>query len=462
MKPILVIQMQRMGDLILTFPLVLWLRRTYPGHPLWVMAESQFAQPLRTIGPEVRYLSPDDYPQILKETFALVINLSHRPESQELSGRLDTEQLVGGYSRDGVTHILGDWQEYRAALVHNNRHNRFHWADLNALDVIARDLMSKTTWPQPRKLSQDERQIGLFLGASAPDKRPLPVFWAGLIKELEKRSFVPVLLGGPAERELCAEVRKLSARPVASACGRLSLDKLVFFGQELAAMITPDTGPMHLAAWSGLKVLNLSMGPVHAWETGPYQPGHVVMRSARDCVGCWQCRFDSPRCQESFTPSRVATVLSIMLKDNPDRLAGLQLPGLEIALTSRNQGLYHLNFLSSRPKVGQLLGDYWHQFWQQAFGMGQEESCKAAWKKIQAEHEPLAASFRAASLTLLKSLTGTGNTELALDAWHTLPPMIRPLSGYISLHLANHDFHLSSRKRAFLLAEKHLSFLEAC
>lgn len=459
MKPILVIQMQRMGDLILTFPLLLWLQRTYPGHPLWVMAEPQFAQPLKTIGPEVVYLHPHDQPRIMHEGFALIINLSHRPESHILAGRLNTEQLVGGYSRDGVTHVAGNWQEYRASVVHNNRHNRFHWADLNALDAISLDTIAKTTWPPPRTLARHEHQIGLFLGASAPDKRPTPVFWANLINDLEKRAFVPILLGGPAERDLCTEVQRLSARPVATACGRLSLDKLAFFGQELAAMITPDTGPMHLAAWSGLKVLNLSMGPVHAWETGPYQPGHVVIRSARDCVGCWHCRFESPRCQEDFTPARIATVLSIMLKDGPQRLAGLQLPGLEIALTSRNQGLFHLDFLSSRAKIGQLLGAYWHYFWQEAFGMDQEKSCRMVWKKIQANHEPLAASFRVISLTFLKSLTGTGNTQLALDAWNTLPPMIRPLSGYISLHLANHDFHLSSRKRALFLAEKHLSFL---
>ena len=459
MKPILVIQMQRMGDLILTFPLLLWLRRTYPGHPLWVMAEPQFAQPLQSIGPKVLYLSPKDQAQVLNQSFALVINLSHRPESQELAGRLRTEKFVGGYTRAGVTHIVGDWQEYRAALVHNNRHNRFHWADLNALDVISADTIAETTWSAPRKLLAKERQVGLFLGASSVDKRPDPLFWAELIKELEKRSFVPILLGGPAESDLCAKTRQHCGRPVATACGRLSLDKLAFFGQELAAMITPDTGPMHLAAWSGLKVLNLSMGPVHAWETGPYQPGHVVVRSSRDCVGCWQCRFDSPLCHRSFTPARVATVLSIMLGSKPDQLSGLRLPGLEIAQTNRNQGLYHLNFLSSGPKVGPLVGTYWHNFWQHAFGSGSEESCRSAWDKIKIEHEPLAASFRSVSLKFLRSLTGTGNIQLALDAWHTLPPIIRPLSGYISLHLANHDFSLLSRKRAFFLAEEHLSFL---
>ena len=59
MKPILVIQMQRMGDLILSFPLFLWLMRRYPGHPLWVAADPHFFRPLRPVGPAVRYLEPE-------------------------------------------------------------------------------------------------------------------------------------------------------------------------------------------------------------------------------------------------------------------------------------------------------------------------------------------------------------------------------------------------------------------
>ena len=32
--PLLVLQLQRMGDLILTFPLLLALKKRWPGHPL--------------------------------------------------------------------------------------------------------------------------------------------------------------------------------------------------------------------------------------------------------------------------------------------------------------------------------------------------------------------------------------------------------------------------------------------
>lgn len=77
-KPILVIQMQRMGDLVLSFPLMLWLERTFPGHPVWVMAESRFAAPLVRVSPTVRYLGFDRHGQVEREKFFLVINLSHR------------------------------------------------------------------------------------------------------------------------------------------------------------------------------------------------------------------------------------------------------------------------------------------------------------------------------------------------------------------------------------------------
>ena len=50
MKPLLVLQMQRMGDLILTFPLLGWLARHNPGHPVWTVAEPRFFSALHRQG----------------------------------------------------------------------------------------------------------------------------------------------------------------------------------------------------------------------------------------------------------------------------------------------------------------------------------------------------------------------------------------------------------------------------
>jgi len=188
-KPILVIQMQRMGDLILSFPLFLWLERAFPGHPVWVMAEPIFARPLMRLSPQVRYFEYAQEAKLRQQDFHLVVNLSHRPQSMDLAGSLRCDSLVGGYTRKGVTRIEGDWQEYRLSLTHNNRHNRFHWADLNAMDVVPHRIMQRTGWPAPRVMPPEIHRIGLFLGASEPDKRPGPGFWADLVVELERADF---------------------------------------------------------------------------------------------------------------------------------------------------------------------------------------------------------------------------------------------------------------------------------
>ena len=458
-KPILVIQMQRMGDLILSFPLFLWLGRAFPGHPVWVMAEPAFAGPLARLSPGVRYLGYGQADAVLREKFHLVLNLSHRPESMELAGRLQAEALFGGYSRDGVVRVNGAWQEYRLSLTHNNRHNRFHWADLNALDVIPPGVMAATNWPRPRAMPADVRQVGLFLGASEPDKRPSPRFWAELVGEVEKRGLVPVLLGGPAERELGREVRRLAGRPVASACGALGLEQFALFGQRLAAMVTPDTGPMHLAAWSGLRVLNLSMGPVHAWETGPYQPGHLVLRSSRDCVGCWRCRFDSPRCHEPFRPARVARLLDAALRGSGGRLESMRLPGLEVFVSDRRDGLYHLAPLSTRPRAGQAVGAYWRAFWMHAFGIGPLEGCRAAAEGLRLEHAALARVMAVQGARFLRSLAASADPVRQALQWQHAAPSLRPLSGYCAAHVSNRDGSPDSLRQVLALTEKHIGFL---
>ncbi|NCD25255.1 MAG: glycosyltransferase family 9 protein [Deltaproteobacteria bacterium] len=458
-KPILIIQMQRMGDLILSFPLMLWLERTFPGHPIWVMAEPRFAAPLVRISPNVRYVGFDRHDLVTREKFALVVNLSHRPESLTLAGQLETEALIGGYVRNGIHRIAGTWQEYRTSLTHNNRHNCFHWADLNALDVIPLATMAATRWPAPRTMASSGRKVGLFLGASDPGKRPGVAFWAGLVGELERRKWVPILLGGPAEKALGREVRSAAGHGVANACGTLGLDQFAVLGQSLAAMITPDTGPMHLAAWSGLRVLNLSMGPVHAWETGPYQPGHVVLRSARDCVGCWQCRFETPRCHESFAPTRVVRVLEAMA--HGQGLARLKPPGLEILATGRDAlGLYDLAHLWSRPCAGQAVSAYWRAFWAHAFGLAGDEKCRRAAGELWSNHERLARGMARAGLEFVREVSSSmSDPGRFVGHWTASAPMLRPLTGYAAIHLANHDGASASVRQVLDLGELHLSLL---
>ncbi len=464
--PILILQLQRMGDTILTFPLVLWLTRRYPGHPVWIVAERVFYEALMSVSPAVTYFPWEGTGQLLKERFLLCLNLSHRPEAAELAGRVQAEAVFGTVARpDGARYVHGFFQLYRAALTHCNRHNRLHWADMNALDVVSADDLRSTHWPLPRTLGKDSRAVGLFVGASERAKRPDPVFWAALSDDLHGRGFRPVLFGGPGERELAAEVQRRARCRVLNQAGRLGLGELAAVGQALQLMITPDTGPMHLAAWTGTKVLNLSMGPVNPWETGPYQPGHYVLRAARSCVGCWECdRFgsgghgESMPCHEAFVPSRVALLASLLARGRSGDLERLRLPGGRLLLTGRDDdGLYALRpVIGAVPGARELVSRLWSAFFGWRAGLWDRVRPAADARALLQERPALAMVLRRVlphfGRELRLSLAGKTAT-LDRNFWRAVPPLARPLSSWLHLFLQNADYSLHSRRESLEMLE---------
>ncbi|MDR1360588.1 MAG: glycosyltransferase family 9 protein, partial [Deltaproteobacteria bacterium] len=111
--PILILQLQRMGDLVLSFPLLGWLAAVFPGHPLWVVGEAIFFEPLLPLSPQATYFSSNSLPDFKGQSFHAVLNLSHRPEAAALAASVRAEALFGPYlDADDVLHIRGDWQIY--------------------------------------------------------------------------------------------------------------------------------------------------------------------------------------------------------------------------------------------------------------------------------------------------------------------------------------------------------------
>ncbi len=460
-RPILVLQMQRMGDLILSFPLFLWLERQFPGHPIWVVAEASFSEQLRPLSPAATYFPWSGVDFLRRESFHLILNLSIRPEAARLAYDLTAEEKFGPLAgpsggRGGPVYIRGDWQLYRASVVKNNRHNQFHWTDLNALDVIDRARMATTCYDAPRILDPSVRKVGVFFGASEESKRPVVQFWQVLLNELLHRGLEPVLLGGPAEEPMAWEILRGFGGPVQNACGGMSLTELAALTQTLALFITPDTGPMHLAAWAGARVLNLSMGNVNAWETGPYAPGHFVLSTRASCSGCWECRHAYPYCQWKFTPKRVAFLAGRIVAGDERGLSSLRMPGVTLFRTARNPaGLYHLDTLGKEGPAGRrLLSDFWTRFFAWRFGVCDETHGRLAFAELAQACPDLAESFRAALPGLARRLSLEMSRGGLSPAFHRqAQPMLRPLTGYLELFLPNADNSPAAGRQALGLVE---------
>jgi len=470
----LVLQMQRMGDLVLTFPLLLWLKRCFPARQIHVVAEERFFTPLLPVSPPAAYISwPEATSGALHgRVYSLIINLSIREDAARLAGELSADEKLGPVREpDGALRVRGAWQLFRTSLVQNNRHNRFHWADLNALDIVPLPVLRQTHFGPPREpQGQDAKSVGLFVGASDPAKRPDAAFYAGLVRELLDRGLRPVLLGGPDDVPVAEEIRSLFDHPALNLVGRLSLAELVSAGRTLSLLITPDTGPMHVAAWTGLKTLNLSVGNVNPWDTGPYQPGHLVLRSSASCAqGCWACNRGGGLCRKGLSPRRVAALASTILRGPTERLERLQMPGLTLYGTERTgEGLFGLRRLGlpgvdGAPGVDELAGVFWRAFFLWRLSGTPAAPVRAAWEALCAAQPRLAESLRRAlpalgsSAARLAADLSAGDRGAPRSLIAGTAPFWRPLAGYMEAALENEDATPESTSRCL----EHLEALAA-
>ncbi len=470
--PIVILQMQRMGDLVLSFPLLGWLGRLFPSHPLWVVGERRFFDPLMPLSPQVTYFSYQGKPSFNGLRCHMIINLSHRAEAATLAGATSCDVLVGPWmNAEGHLFIAGDWQLYRTSLTGNNRYNQYHWADLNALDCIPAKIMEQTLWPLLKVRGDAEKdagaRIGLFLGASEAEKHPDVEFWAALCKLLLSKGHHPVLLGGIAELPLGNAVATKLKTPALNLCGRFSISGLARFIGALSLLITPDTGPMHIASWLGTPLLNLSLGPVNPWETGPFTPGNHVLRPALDCSGCWQCEHKTHICRKLLKPADVARLAQLLLSGKEEKLHTVS-PALEILRSAREKhGLFSLLSLSPSPfgpestplLARRALSSFWQAWFGALFGRFTQEEADDAWTRMKESHPATAHNLHtsiAAFLPHLAKAISADPTRLLTERsfWQQADPALRPFSGYLQMYVQNASGSRPALTHALVLTEK--------
>ena len=97
----------------------------------------------------------------------------------------------------------------------------------------------------------------------------------------------------------------MQAKPVVL-CGETSLADLVGVISGLRALVTNDSGPMHVAAALGVPTLAV-FGPTDWRETAPMGPRARLLHEDVECAPCLlrECPIDH-RCMRRITVDRVA------------------------------------------------------------------------------------------------------------------------------------------------------------
>jgi len=132
----------------------------------------------------------------------------------------------------------------------------------------------------------DRPAASIVVATSKPQKDWLPDRWAQVADALYYDfGLQPVLVGGHSPRELAAEqVILAGARaPLVSALGS-GLRNLVGILDGSALVLSPDTGPLHMAVALDRPVISL-MGYTNPRRTGPYRRFHDLIIDAYSDAG---------------------------------------------------------------------------------------------------------------------------------------------------------------------------------
>ena len=141
------------------------------------------------------------------------------------------------------------------------------------------------SWYESHLADRNRPWIGLSPGAGNELKRwPIERF-AELARLLQEQNAQVLIVGSPADKSLAEPILRSCPESI-DACGAVPLRDLPAFLSHLDLFISVDTGPLYVASAVGVPVVDI-VGPIDPDEQPPVEhPCEIVARSELDCFPC--------------------------------------------------------------------------------------------------------------------------------------------------------------------------------
>lgn len=294
---ILVLQLKRIGDVILTTPLLSALREHVPSCAITLALDASTA----ALAPAL-----DADRLLVFRRGAAGIEFWRRLAA----GGFDLCFDVTGNDRSAVATALSrakrriTWTRFREKSLRRvvytdfiessvrNRHTADHHTDLlQALDFrteavplslrlpdIARSEAAQTLAAS----SVPEKFAVIHAGTARTEKYWLPERWAAVIEMLRIREAIPVVLtgsGDPAEQDHLAAIRARLSSPCVDLSGKLSLLGTAAVIERSRLLCAVDSAPVHIADAVGTPLVAL-FGPTNPFHWRPRRTGSRIVTAS--------------------------------------------------------------------------------------------------------------------------------------------------------------------------------------
>ena len=338
---ILIVKLSAIGDVIHTLPSLTALRRLYPeAHITWVVEEAaadlvshhpyldevlisrrkswirdikagKFQSTWREVRSFLarlrsrRYDLVIDFHGLFKSSAVVFLSGGKRKLGydswQELSGLFLNEKIPEDMSKHAVDRYL-DFPRYLGAKI-------------DQVEFIL-PLTPGTKTKASRLLDQyhlsEKKYIAINPIAFWETKLWDNAKFACLADWIKEKLNLDVAFTG-SDKADAADILSRMTREGINLGGETSLLTLAEIYQRACAVITTDSGPMHLAAAVGTPVIAL-FGPTDPARTGPYGTGHTIIRADLSCSPCLKKKCPTRQCMEDIMPEQVFAALEKIMQ----------------------------------------------------------------------------------------------------------------------------------------------------
>ncbi|MEO8717792.1 MAG: glycosyltransferase family 9 protein [Burkholderiales bacterium] len=330
-KSIAVLRMSALGDVVMTLPLLRTLQKAFPAAKLhWIVS-----RPFHTIvegvsGVELividkprgpvsfwrlwRQMRQYDFDWLLVPQASMranLVTLVTRARRKIGFGALHARDLQRWFVTETVPaepeHLIDSFLQF--ATYVGAREHVLEW------DLPLRP--EEHAWARTQVEECTGIKLAVVLAASKPERNwPVARYCETLERIAARWPLSVVLIGGPgeAERALAGELHRGVRLPVLDLVGRTDLRQLAALLGAVAALLAPDTGPLHIAQAMKTPVVGLyAVAP--SQKTGPYvepqwtvdvfaEAAATILKRGPERIG-WRQRVHDRRALELITVDAV-------------------------------------------------------------------------------------------------------------------------------------------------------------
>jgi heptosyltransferase-2 len=330
-KRILIVRTDKVGDVILSTPVIKALRDAYPNayiaivvrpYTKFIVEGNSYLDVIMLYdkdGKEKSGLGSFLFARkIARKKFdlAVVLNPSNRsnliPFLAGIPKRVGYDRKLGFLLTDRIKDTKHEGKkheiEYNLDLI---RHLGIEPKDKNTFIPINPECEK---WAEQMfeklRIKPEDTVVVLNPGASDNSKIWPAENYAAAGDRLADKGYKVVILGGKADVRIAQEVIKHMRSPVIEMVGNNNISQAASFLRRCSLFISTDTGPMHVASSIGVPVIAIlgrNQPGLSPTRWGPHNKNSIVLHKD---VGCIQCRAHN--CKKEFHCLKAITVEDVV------------------------------------------------------------------------------------------------------------------------------------------------------